>query len=108
MTLETAHLPLRDVRVLDLCVGTGELASRYLADLGADVVRLEPSSTGGPRGQAEEDVFFRATHSANKRSRSLDLRTDANLEAFWARAAAPTSSSRTRDRPNTPTTRCHR
>ena len=87
MTIDTANLPLRDMRVLDLCVGTGELASRYLADLGADVVRLEPSFTGRPRGQAEEDVFFRATHSANKRSLSLDLRTDADLEVFWALAA---------------------
>ncbi len=87
MTLDAAHLPLKDVRVLDLCVGTGELASRYLGDLGADVVRLEPSTTRRSRGQAEEDVFFRATHSANKRSLSLDLHTDADLEVFWGLAA---------------------
>ena len=85
MTLDTADLPLRDMRVLDLCVGTGELASRYLADLGADVVRLEPSPTARSQGQTE-DGFFRATHSANKRSLILDLRTDADLEVFWALA----------------------
>ena len=85
MTLDPADLPLKDVRVLDLCVGTGELTSRYLADLGADVVRLEPSATGRSRGETD-DAFFRATHSANKRSLSLDLRTDADLEVFWALA----------------------
>ncbi|MGY2872895.1 crotonobetainyl-CoA:carnitine CoA-transferase CaiB-like acyl-CoA transferase [Marmoricola sp. URHA0025 HA25] len=79
-------LPLKDVRVLDLCVGTGEPVSRCLADLGADVVRLEPSTTQRS-GDRAEDVFFRATHSANKRSLSLDLDTDADLEAFWALAA---------------------
>jgi crotonobetainyl-CoA:carnitine CoA-transferase CaiB-like acyl-CoA transferase len=80
MSQEHAWLPLNGVRVLDLCDGTGELASRYLADLGADVVRLEPSAP-------VEDVFARATHSANKRSIRLDLGTAADLDAFWTLAA---------------------
>jgi len=40
-------LPLHGVRVLDLSDEATVLASRFLADLGADVVRAE-AMTGGP------------------------------------------------------------
>ncbi len=34
-------LPLQNVRVLDLTNGFGDTATRFLADLGAEVVRIE-------------------------------------------------------------------
>lgn len=41
--------PLDGVRVLDLCIGPMGAISRYLSDLGADVVRLEPEAGGEDR-----------------------------------------------------------
>src|SRR5688500_10447819 len=44
------RLPLEGVRVLDRTVEVGELCGRLLADLGADVVKLEP--VGGSRARS--------------------------------------------------------
>jgi crotonobetainyl-CoA:carnitine CoA-transferase CaiB-like acyl-CoA transferase len=68
-------LPLTGVRVVDLTDGTAESASRLLADLGADVVRVE-----SPRGAASRNRepvvdgagLYYATHNANKRAVALD------------------------------------
>src|SRR6185437_6291145 len=40
--LPPADLPLAGLRIVDLTDGLGELGVRYLADLGADVIRVEP------------------------------------------------------------------
>lgn len=48
---EAAGLPLAGVRVVELATGTaGPFAGRFLADAGADVVKLEP--VGGDRSRA--------------------------------------------------------
>ena len=63
--------PLAGVRVLDLCDGLGELGTRYLADLGADVIRVEPPGGGASRGLAPcvDGVSLRyVTHNAGKRA----------------------------------------
>ena len=44
--------PLAGVRVIDMAEGRGEMCGRYLADLGADVVRVEPPGGAASRGQA--------------------------------------------------------
>jgi crotonobetainyl-CoA:carnitine CoA-transferase CaiB-like acyl-CoA transferase len=43
-------VPLSGLRVVDLSVREGALASRLLADLGADVVRIDPDWSRGPVG----------------------------------------------------------
>lgn len=64
-------LPLRDLRVLDLTrLLPGGFATSLLADLGADVVKVEPSG-GDPLRRFLPEVF--ASLHRNKRSVVLDL-----------------------------------
>ena len=86
---ETARLLLDGVRILDLTDGKGELCSRFLADLGADVVLVEPPGGAGSRTAApvvEGVSLYFATRNANKRSVTADLRTDAGRELLLALA----------------------
>ncbi len=74
-------LPLADVRVLAIeQYGAGPWGTLQLADLGADVIKIEDPASGGDVGryvppfQEEEDSLFFETFNRNKRSISLDLR----------------------------------
>ena len=72
-------LPLGGVRVLDLTDGLAETAGRFLADLGADVVRIEPPTGASSRGAApfhEQISIPFALRNANKRSVAIDVTTD--------------------------------
>ncbi|PZC41844.1 MAG: CoA:oxalate CoA-transferase [Chloroflexi bacterium] len=78
---------LDGIRVLDLTwVLSGPYASMILADLGADVVKVERpphgdvARTTGPF-VANESIYFQSINRG-KRSISLDLRTDAGKELF--------------------------
>src|SRR5688500_11026811 len=84
-------MALAGIRVLDLTqLLTGPFATRLLADYGADVIKVEPP-TGDPgrwlapfQGEAPDPersgVFF--VLNLNKRSISLDLKTEAGRDAF--------------------------
>lgn len=64
-------LPLTGVRVIDRTDGLGETTSRLLADLGADVIRVEPASGAPSRNRApvvDGVSLYYATHNANKRA----------------------------------------
>ncbi len=61
-------LPLQGLRVLDLTHGAAEACGRYLADLGADVVLVEPP--GGTIGRADPIGF--GLRNANKRGVVFD------------------------------------
>jgi crotonobetainyl-CoA:carnitine CoA-transferase CaiB-like acyl-CoA transferase len=74
-------LPLADVRVLAIeQFGAGPWGSLQLADLGAEVIKIEDPATAGdvsryvPPFQAGEDSLFFETFNRNKKSVSLDLR----------------------------------
>ena len=81
--LPEADLPLRGVTVLDLSrVLAGPLATMVLADLGADVLKVERPGTGddtrgwGPPFAGDDAAYFLALNR-NKRSITLDLATEA-------------------------------
>ena len=74
-------LPLADVRVLAVeQFGAGPWATLQLADLGAEVIKIEDPASGGdvcryvPPFQQGEDSLFFETFNRNKKSVSLDLR----------------------------------
>ena len=82
-------MPLSDVRILSLeQYGAGPWGTLQLADLGADVIKIEDPSVGGdvsryvPPYQSGQDSLFFETFNRNKRSISLDLRSDAGREVF--------------------------
>ena len=76
-------LPLRGLRVLTFeNFGAGPFGSMYLADLGADVIKIENREQGGDatRGMGpfflgEHDSHFFQTFNLNKRSLTLNLKT---------------------------------
>ncbi|RRQ27335.1 CoA transferase [Rhodococcus sp. Eu-32] len=81
--------PLEDVRIISLeQYGAGPFGSVHLADLGADVIKIEDPNVGGdvgryvpPYNQGEDSLFFE-TFNRNKRSLSLDLSTPAGRAVF--------------------------
>ena len=68
--------------------GAGPFGSMQLADLGAEVIKIEDPSTGGDVGryvppfQQEEDSLFFETFNRNKRSLSLDISSAAGRRVF--------------------------
>jgi len=74
--------PLRGLRVVDLADEKGELCGRVLADLGAEVIRLEPpdgalSRTLPPFGPDGTTSLYFAVRNAGKRGAVADLETEA-------------------------------
>ncbi|MFD1825477.1 MULTISPECIES: CaiB/BaiF CoA transferase family protein [Mumia] len=81
--------PLQDVRIISLeQYGAGPFGSVHLADLGAEVIKIEDPRVGGDVGRyvppyaEEEDSLFFETFNRNKRSLSLDISTPAGREVF--------------------------
>ncbi|MCC6238267.1 MAG: CoA transferase [Dehalococcoidia bacterium] len=82
--------PLEGVRVIEACGPIGHYAGRLLADLGADVVKVEPPS--GDPGRGHPPFLDGAPHlegslpflllNANKRGVTLDLETEAGRGRF--------------------------
>jgi crotonobetainyl-CoA:carnitine CoA-transferase CaiB-like acyl-CoA transferase len=75
----TMSLPLSGLRVIELGqLIAGPFASKILAEFGADVIKIEPPTTGDPlrtwRLVHEGTSVWWAAHARNKRSVTLDLR----------------------------------
>lgn len=86
---EHADGPLTGYRVLDLADEKGQLCTRLLAELGADVIKIEPPRDGDPtrqngpffRGEAEPDrSIYWWVMNAGKRSITLQLKLEAGRE----------------------------
>src|SRR4029453_14605837 len=82
-------MPLEGVRVLAVeQFGAGPWATLQLADLGADVIKIEDPRTGGetaryvPPYQVGDSSLFFETFNRNKRSIVLDMRTQAGRVVF--------------------------
>jgi crotonobetainyl-CoA:carnitine CoA-transferase CaiB-like acyl-CoA transferase len=85
LQVSSRPLPLSGVRVVDCTIERGELASRLLGDLGADVVKVEPP--GGSPARAAAPVRHGVSlafgvRNAGKRGIVLDLANDADGERF--------------------------
>lgn len=81
--------PLADIRIVALeQYGAGPFGSVHLADLGADVIKIEDPRAGGdvarsvPPYQEGEDSLFFETFNRNKSSIDLDLTTAAGRGVF--------------------------
>jgi crotonobetainyl-CoA:carnitine CoA-transferase CaiB-like acyl-CoA transferase len=83
-------LPLTGIRVLTLeNFGAGPFGSMYLADLGAEVIKIENREQGGdatrqmgPYFLGENDSHFFQTFNLNKKSVTLNLKTAEGQEIF--------------------------
>ena len=90
MTPETAPAALDDIRVLDLAGEIGQYCTKLLADLGADVIKIEPP--GGdpvrrlPPFLSDEDGADKSLYwlnlNTNKRSMTLDLENPEDRTTF--------------------------
>jgi crotonobetainyl-CoA:carnitine CoA-transferase CaiB-like acyl-CoA transferase len=81
--------PLHDLRVIDVStVFAGPACARYLADFGADVIKVERPGTGdsvrnmGWRDPRDGVTLFWKLVARNKRCIALDLKDDADLDVF--------------------------
>lgn len=81
--------PLQDLRIIAIeQYGAGPFGSVHLADLGAEVIKIEDPATGGdvgryvpPYQEGEDSLFFEA-FNRNKRSITLNLASEAGRAAF--------------------------
>ncbi|HEY1962249.1 MAG TPA: CoA transferase [Rhizomicrobium sp.] len=76
---------LEDVRVLEMGTFiTGPAAAMYLADMGADVIKIERPETGDPFRAFKGGLYspHYQTYNRNKRSVTLDTKKPADIEAF--------------------------
>lgn len=88
-SLAKRPLPLQDLRIVAVeQFGAGPFGTQQLADLGAEVIKVEDPAAGGdvarympPYGQGEDSLFFES-FNRGKKSVSLDLRDPRGRAAF--------------------------
>jgi succinate---hydroxymethylglutarate CoA-transferase len=87
-------LPLAGVRILAVEVyGAGPFGSAHLADLGAEVIKIEPRGGGdvsrsvGPTFLGEDDSVFFQSLNRNKKSLALDLKHEKGRQVLEKLAA---------------------
>lgn len=82
----TEERALAGLRVLDLTGPAGSYAGKLFAELGADVLKIEPP--GGDRGRAYAPLSGDRSlhwwyHNTSKRSEIVDLTSDAGKRRLW-------------------------
>ena len=103
MNQDDSKLPLSGLRVLAVeQYGAGPFGTSYLADLGAEVVKIENHRDGGDVGRhvgphffGSDDSHFFQTFNRNKKSVTLDLKHPEGMAVFQRLVAAPTRCSTT-------------
>ncbi len=81
--------PLADIRVLAIeSYGAGPWATLQLADLGAEIIKIETPSVGDvsryvPPGAKGGDSLFYQCLNRNKKSIALDLKSQKGMEALY-------------------------
>lgn len=83
----TVKQPLKGFRVLSAeQYGAGPYGTMFLAQLGADVIKIEPPRGGdtarhvGPHWLRDQESLYFQSFNLNKRSLTLDLRTEKGVE----------------------------
>ncbi|WP_326538915.1 CaiB/BaiF CoA transferase family protein [Pseudorhodoferax sp.] len=92
---ETPALPLAGLRVLAVeQYGAGPFGTSYLADLGAEVIKIENHHDGGDVGRhvgphyfGKDDSHFFQTFNRNKKSLTLDLKQPEGMAVLRKLAA---------------------
>ena len=86
-------LPLEGIKIVDLTAAmAGPSCTQFLADFGASVLKIEPPGRGdmlrdfGPPFAGGEGYYF-LLNNRNKRSMTLNLRTEKGIEVFRKLAA---------------------
>jgi len=74
---QSSGQPYSGIRIIDLTHDLAAYATRLFADLGADVIRVEPPSGRADRGGAEAAFTFL---NVNKKSVTLDLASDGGID----------------------------
>src|SRR6202049_5387149 len=93
MTADAKDRPLTGIRVLDLTQFlSGPYATQILADLGADVIKLEPPPGDpirvvAPHFVGEQSVYYLCINR-NKRCIAVDMKVDAGRELVKRLAAS--------------------
>ena len=102
------HLPLTGTRILSLeQYGAGPYGTMFLAQLGAEVIKIEPPKGGdsaratGPHFLGPDDSLFYQSFNLNKRSLTLDLKSAAGQQILHklARTAAAMTNTARGDQP---------
>jgi crotonobetainyl-CoA:carnitine CoA-transferase CaiB-like acyl-CoA transferase len=86
----SAHLPLAGIRILAVeQYGAGPFGTQHLADLGAEVIKVENPREGGDIGRqvgpyffSENDSHFFEAFNRNKKSIALDLKQSEGKAVF--------------------------
>ena len=86
---ESTRPPLHGVRIIAISqFGAGPFATMMLADLGAEVIKIEDPRSGGdvaryvPPVASETDSLYFQSFNRGKKSMTLDLRSEAGRKVF--------------------------
>lgn len=86
---DSQQMPLEGVQVVDMGqVVAGPVCAAFLADMGADVIKIEPPTGESSRGGTNElngepiNTFFQL-FNRNKRSLSLDLKSETGTDILY-------------------------